>query len=160
MTFEPRPTAGFTIHRVMLESCSFKRDFAAEALVRQPDAQGRLDLEVTQTKPSRRVNDRFVESMTVSARGFLGDIETWSAEVTYRGEFSLVDSAEVTLELASSLHVPAMLYGFIREHLADLTRRATIGPVLLPPMRFTPGSPMPATVSEPPIPRRKSRRGR
>ncbi len=155
MSSAPRATEGFKVHAILLERSSFARHLQAESKSGTSGAQGHFDLDVKRNLPPTPITRRFTESLTVTARGLIGSVETWRAEATYLGEFELAEDSEVSIESATTVHVPALLYGFAREHLADLTRRSLVGQLMLPPMRFVEDEAQAETVADVPVPTAK-----
>lgn len=74
--------------------------------------------------------------LTIEAKGIAGEIECWKASSSFLGIFEFDADGPLALEAAKSVNMPAVLYGFAREHIADLARRSRIGDVLLPLLNF------------------------
>ncbi|GFM38286.1 protein-export chaperone SecB [Desulfovibrio psychrotolerans] len=65
--------------------------------------------------------------------------EPYSFMLEYGGKFKFEDveiEDQETFDRLQNVNIPAIIYPYIREHLADLCRRAGSPPVFLPPVNF------------------------
>jgi preprotein translocase subunit SecB len=60
----------------------------------------------------------------------------FQVEVSMRGLFERSGETALTPDQFGKVNGPAILFPFVREHLANLTLRANLPPVLLPPINF------------------------
>lgn len=65
------------------------------------------------------------------------NIDVLKLETSFVGLFS-VDNKQQNMDIANFLenHSPALMFPFIREHIASITQKAGVGPVLLPPVNI------------------------
>jgi preprotein translocase subunit SecB len=108
--------------------------------VSEPGAEQEQQLQLSVSLSSIRSDPKepgnLQHRLKTSVTGKISGNAIWEATVVYLGDFSLESPAEVTLEQVQSIHAPAMLYSYAREHIADLIRRANLGALVLPPMNF------------------------
>ena len=58
-------------------------------------------------------------------------------KITMVGAFEIDDNSQFPIEQFANINAPAIIFPFIREHLASLTMKAGINPpILLPPINF------------------------
>ncbi|WP_448529800.1 protein-export chaperone SecB [Raineya sp.] len=58
------------------------------------------------------------------------------SKIKMAGEFIFEKNTSITIEDFAKVNAPAIIFPFIREHLANLSLRAGIPPILLPPVNF------------------------
>lgn len=58
------------------------------------------------------------------------------AKIKMVGVFRYYDKTSVKVEDFAKVNAPAIIFPFVREHLANLSLRAGIPPILLPPVNF------------------------
>lgn len=56
--------------------------------------------------------------------------------IVYAGEFQLAADETDAVDRLIKINCPGILFPFVREHLADLSRRAGLEPILLEPVNF------------------------
>ncbi len=57
-------------------------------------------------------------------------------KVTILGIFIIPKNSELSLESFAKINAPAIIFPFIREHIASLSLKAGLQPILLPPINF------------------------
>ncbi len=135
---EPRPTAGLRIGHVRLIGSAFQ--FVrppVQAGSAAPIEAGGSDVTVQRHDDGSGADGAIRLRLTVSVEGRTEHGLRWQARVTYGAPFKIDDGAETTADLVRTVHGPAILYAFAREHIADLVRRADLGQIILPPMNFS-----------------------
>jgi preprotein translocase subunit SecB len=58
------------------------------------------------------------------------------AKVKMLGNFEYAEDSSLSVEDFSKINAPAILFPFVREHLASVSMKAGISPILLPPVNF------------------------
>jgi len=56
--------------------------------------------------------------------------------ITMSGSFEFGKEVNIPIESFANINAPAIIFPFIREHLANLTMKSGIQPVFLPPVNF------------------------
>ena len=75
--------------------------------------------------------------LCVKVTGTDGDPLPFNLEIAYSGSFSFdKDADEKTIEMLGKINCPAIIFPYIREHSAELTRKAGFPPLLLPVINF------------------------
>jgi len=137
----PRETQGVTILGISLQHSRFDWLAGPEVQAKVEALSGerrcpRLESEIA-TRALVASPPDFVLSLTTKLRGMVADFVFWELETTFHGSFRREAEAEISQEDLLSVHGPAWLWSFAREYVADVTRRANIGPgVMLPPVNF------------------------
>lgn len=65
-----------------------------------------------------------------------GETELVKAYIKMVGEFHIIDTPPLSVEKFTEVNSQAIMFPFIREHLALLTSKAGMVPILLPPVNF------------------------
>jgi preprotein translocase subunit SecB len=87
---------------------------------------------------------RFAVPLTVILTGTVDGEDAFKAECQMIGVFIKVGEPLLTVEKFSQVNGPAIVFPFVREHLAGLTLKGAVGNFLLQPVNFLPpGSPQP-----------------
>lgn len=75
--------------------------------------------------------------LTVKMEG-IGEFSkpSFSFDVTYLGEWEVGDVNELPLELFTKINAPAMIFPFVREHIASTSLKAGLDPIFLPTINF------------------------
>lgn len=126
---KPLPTSYKLLNIFLLES-HFKR-------VNNIDAKG-SELETTVdiiTEDRVKDNNLFVTLTLVFNLGKNGKNEIEST-IKMQGIFECADKAPLPVNEFSKVNAPAIIFPFIREHLATVSMKAGIVPILLPPINF------------------------
>ncbi|MEM9378427.1 MAG: protein-export chaperone SecB [Planctomycetota bacterium] len=139
-------TQGFSIIRIQLLSSSFQLNESVSRGSKPHSREMELDLS---SKLRKAAVEGGAERVEVELSADISAIvpqekpdasPLWLSKVRYLGVFELGEGTALTVEQVERVHAPAYLYGFAREHLADLARRAGIN-ILLPPVAFSGGDP-------------------
>ena len=59
-----------------------------------------------------------------------------SSKIKMLGVFEFGDQLTISLENFANINAPAIIFPFIREHLSNVSMKAGIQPILLPPINF------------------------
>ena len=127
-----QPTKGFSVSDVRLVRCAFSR-------LKPEDRDGARSVKstITPSAPTAIVGGiSFSMDLVVRAQGFLDETPMWVCETVFGAIFNVEPGADVTPDDVAAVHGPALLYGFAREHVFDLARRAGINGAFLPPLNF------------------------
>lgn len=95
----------------------------------------KLDLNISISKDVPEDNKLISKlSVGVTLHNESGKHHLSSIEMT--GIFSYTDDMKMSIEAFANINAPAILYPFIREHLATLAAKADMKRMLLPPFNF------------------------
>ena len=79
---------------------------------------------------------RFAVPLTVTLTGMVEEKEAFKAVCQMVGIFIKVGEPSLTVDKFSMVNGPAIVYPFVREHLASLTLKGAVGNFLLQPINF------------------------
>ncbi len=118
----------------LLNIILIKSTFDREANIQfsNPDFNNALNINV---EDSKKENKLFI-TVTVSLDATLKEEKQFSFLTRYVGIFEFDDNLELSLDQFSKINGPAIIFPFIREHIANLSLKAGIDPILLPPINF------------------------
>lgn len=131
---EAPQTSTYTIEQVYLSKTSFTREavidfqnlaFGQETIVNQGDTYHEAG------------KNKFVVQVTVKVVGKVANVEVITIEVTTAGVFHRNGETALDEETFKNVNAPAIIYPFVREHIATVALKAGIGSLLLPPVNFT-----------------------
>lgn len=113
----------------MLES-NFQRQWTLN--LSNPEFKSEINIDIDDT----RTNDSV--SVTVSLNYTAGAMKTpeISAVIKMVGVFIIGENGDLSIDNFAKINAPAIIFPFLREHLASLSIKAGINPILLPPVNF------------------------
>lgn len=115
---------------ILLES-----DFKRTVLIDFTDTNIKNDLHLETTSQNEGADLLVTLGIRYSSKN--GTQENISAFVKMAGIFQCPDdTSHLPIEVFSKVNAPAIIFPFIREHLASLTMKAGISPVILQPLNF------------------------
>jgi preprotein translocase subunit SecB len=130
--------SGYRILNIALAESRFKREplVSTEATQAQQDSSVSVEYQI-----SPEGNQVLVTETFDYTRHRDGQNE-FTAMIQMIGHFERVAEADQegvpAVESFAKINAPAILYPYIREHLASLTSKAAVGTVILPPYNFMP----------------------
>ncbi|MCF2498405.1 protein-export chaperone SecB [Dyadobacter chenhuakuii] len=124
--------ASFRIKKVFLVESTFKLDPSVN-----PGESVEFTLEVVMTN-RQTVDETMIISVEVNVNGFGADrIDLLQMAVRMDGLFDLEsDLPGPNEDYLANVNAPAIIYPFIREHIASITAKSGIEAILLPPFNF------------------------
>ncbi len=125
---------GESRHYKLLNILLIESNFSREANIQfsDPEFNNSLNINVEDVKKDNKI---FI-TVSVNLDGKLKDQKQFSFLTRYVGVFEFDDNIELSLEQFSKINGPAIIFPFIREHIANLSLKAGIDPILLPPINF------------------------
>jgi preprotein translocase subunit SecB len=131
---ESKQATNYTIEQVFLSKSSFSRepniDFA--------NLQFKQDTNVNHIDSTDNQGDNtFIVLVTVKVTGLVADAEVISIQVTTTGVFKRHGESALDEDTFKKVNAPAIIYPFVREHIATIAVKSGIGSLLLPPINFT-----------------------
>jgi preprotein translocase subunit SecB len=130
-----RPTKGFKIISIYMVQSVFEwLPNAPEVFDDLSVVSKNIKIDIA-TKEGRSIMPaQFSHMLLVTLTGRIDDKDAWKAMSAFAGNFEFLSGeAELSMEQARQ-SASAILYGFAREHLADLLRRAHFPPFVLSPI--------------------------
>lgn len=124
----------YSIEQVFLSKSSFNR----EPNIDFPKLQFKQDTNVDHIDSTNSPADNtFIVQVTVKITGIVGEAEVISIQVTTTGVFQRHGDSALDEETFKKVNAPAIIYPFVREHIATVAAKSGIGSLLLPPINFT-----------------------
>ncbi len=123
--------SGFQITNLLLMESNFKRE--TSITLDQTKTERKVDVDV-----NVQVKDKTIfvtETLIYSQK--LGDIIEISANIRMIGIFEKVGDAALDLEEFGKVNGAAIIFPYLREQLTNLSAKAGIGLIILPPYNFT-----------------------
>jgi preprotein translocase subunit SecB len=126
------PESGFRFLNILILESNFKR----EVLINfQQPIESVFDLDVSSEKVEQ--TNQYVVQVKAILKGLQAQKTEFSVEVKMVGVFEKFGAPDFSDEQFTNVNGPAIIFPFIREHIASLALKAGIGTVLLPPLNFT-----------------------
>lgn len=130
--------SGYRILNIALAESRFKR----EPLVSTETGESEQDSTVSVEYQISPEGTQLLVTETFDYTKHRDGQNEFTAMIQMIGHFERVAEAEQegipTVENFAKINAPAILYPYIREHLASLTSKAAVGTVILPPYNFMP----------------------
>lgn len=122
--------AVFGIKRVLLKKSTFE---VASAMSQVDEGVYEIEVSISHSRPSETT---LIVTLNVilSAKTEQGE-NVLSASVDMDGIFEIEDGG-IDIDYIANVNGAAIIYPFIRQHLADLTIKAGSGSLLIPPFNF------------------------
>jgi preprotein translocase subunit SecB len=131
---ESKQSTTYTIEQVFLSKSAFSR----EPNIDFPKLQFGQETTVNHIDSSNSPGDnKFIVQVTVKITGTVDEKEVISIEVTTTGVFQRNGESSLDEESFKKINAPAIIYPFVREHIATVAVKSGIGSLLLPPINFT-----------------------
>ncbi|WP_338762038.1 protein-export chaperone SecB [Bernardetia sp. ABR2-2B] len=122
----------FTLHNVILMESSFKR--TAQVSFSDEDFKGDISIGVENEKNGLNLT----VSLTVEYKAGIENEEPQiQSLIKMIGNFQCPETEiELSVDSFAKVNAPAIIFPFVREHLASVSMKAGINPILLPPVNF------------------------
>jgi preprotein translocase subunit SecB len=127
------PKASYRIEDVIIVESNFKREINIDFTA------GEIQNEVGLVNSAKldEGSNKFGVFMEASISGKQNDVEVFTAKVILAGIFIKEGEGELDIETFTKINGPAMLFPFLREHIATNSLKAGMSNVLLQPLNFT-----------------------
>lgn len=123
--------SGFKINNLLLLESTFIR--TVNVTFDNPGIDQNIDVEVNVS-----VNDNVVVvTEVIKYNQIFNDIEEVSAIIKMVGVFEKFGDSVLDLENFGNVNGAAIIFPYIREHLTNLTAKAGLGLLIIPPFNFT-----------------------
>ena len=126
-------TGSYRVERVLLMSTTFNRmdyiDFGSENSITNHislDHKAREDNE----------DGKIIVTLTVRVNGLQDNENRFTVDVKMTGIFEKDGEPPLSEDIFKNVNAPAIIYPFIREHIANLCAKAGLGNIYLPTVNF------------------------
>ncbi len=127
---EVEMNSSYKLLNIILLESSFKRemrvDFSDEMF------KSNVDISIE----NQNENNQLFITLKVKFEGGIDGNKQINAMIRMLGIFNFSDKNTVSIENFEKINGPAIIFPFIREHLANISLKAGINPILLPPINF------------------------
>jgi len=123
--------SGFKIENLILMESNFHRSVVVTFDSSKVNNNLNVDVSVQVT------DNKVVVTETVDYTQKQGEIIEVTAKIRMVGIFEKGDQAQIDSEHFGNVNGAAIIFPYIREHLTNLSAKAGIGIILLPPFNFT-----------------------
>ncbi len=122
---------GILIHGISLIDSSFHRE-----AIQNPNFEDNLNLQLDMNIRDDKLHALvFLTAKLDRINKETSNIEA-KAEVKYLGIFSKSETSQMDMEQFCKVNAPAMLYPYIRNYIHEVFQKASLTPVLLPPINI------------------------
>jgi len=128
--------SNFTIEHIYLKDCSFESPLSPEIFSSQvspPEASVDIQTHVNGVE-GRPESREVILSVTIEAKS--DERSLFMCEVHLAGLVNLTNDTEDALNRVVGIHVPEILFPYVRQTISDLVTRGGFMPVLLQPIDF------------------------
>lgn len=125
--------SSFKIHNVLLLESSFMR--VANVVFDNKTVEQKVDIKSDVNVDSK--NKIVSVTITLEYAQIFEEEKQVSATIKMGGAFEQIGDTEIDLELFGKVNGSAIIFPYIREHLSNLSSKAGVGLILLPPANFT-----------------------
>lgn len=123
--------SGFKITNLILMDCNFKRE--ANVTFNNPDTKQELNVDVNVNVAGNNI----IVSEQVEFKQVFNEIVEFSALIKMVGVFEKFGEAALDLEEFGQVNGAAIIFPYIREQLTNISSKAGLGLIFLPPANFT-----------------------
>ena len=117
-----------------LRDLSFERPLSAHAPIKG-DEQPSINISVNANARALSEQDFEVE-LTLNAKAAKAEMVIYEVELDYAGMFRLENFPAQLIQAVTLIECPRLLFPFVRQILADVTRQGGFPPLLLDPIDF------------------------
>lgn len=122
--------SGFKVNRILLLESNFNR--IPNVSFNDPSVKSNIDISVNSQTNEKKV---FV-TVTLNFNQLKEQITEVSCLITMLGEFEQVGHVDIDLNAFGKVNGAAIIYPYIREQLSNLSLKAGLGNIILPPANF------------------------
>jgi preprotein translocase subunit SecB len=123
----------YKLERVALLRSDFKREGTLEMDDRKFEAHHELKVLSGQVNPS---TNKFTVGLELDYWQTVGGKEQVRAKIIFAGSFEKIGEPKPVIDFFKEVNAPAQIFPFVREHLATLSIKASLSPILLEPINF------------------------
>ena len=123
--------SGFRINNLLLLESSFTR--VINVTFDNPDIKQNINVDVNDSVNGNVV----VVTEEIKYNQIFNEVEEVSAKIKMVGVFEKFGNSDLDLENFGNINGAAIIFPYIREHLTNLTSKAGLGLIIIPPFNFT-----------------------
>lgn len=123
-------SSSYKLLNIILVESQFKR----EPEINYDSEDFKSDIKIN-IENQKKENKLFI-TLTIDFKAGISTIEQIFSKIKMLGIFEYSNSDIVSVDDFAQINGPAIIFPFIREHLATLSLKAGINPILLPPINF------------------------
>ncbi len=123
--------SGFRINNLLLLESSFTR--VINVTFDNPDIKQNINVDVNVSVNGNVV----VVTEEIKYNQIFNEVEEVSAKIKMVGVFEKFGNSDLDLENFGNINGAAIIFPYIREHLTNLTSKAGLGLIIIPPFNFT-----------------------
>lgn len=125
-------TSSFQISEIFLLESQFKREYKID--FQHPSFKSNVSIE---TDHNYSEENQILEiTVLLNFSAGVSNKKNISAKIIMAGIFNCNGDAQLSIEQFSKANGPAIMFPFLREHLASVSLKAGIKPILLPAINF------------------------
>ena len=121
----------YSIINIILLQSNFERDWIIN--LTHSEFTNHTDIKVTSQRSPEHL------SVTVSllySAGIKGGKTEVKADIKMVGIFTVPTESELPIDVFTNVNAPAIIFPFLREHLASISAKSGISPIMLQPINF------------------------
>lgn len=122
--------SGFKVNRILLLESNFNR--IPNVSFNNPDVKSNIDISVN----SQTIDTKIFVTVTLKFSQLKEQLTEVSCLITMLGEFEQVGVVDIDLDTFGKVNGAAIIYPYIREQLSNLSLKAGLGNIILPPANF------------------------
>lgn len=130
MKNENNADTGFKVNRILLLESNFNR--IPNVSFNDPLVKSNIDISVN----SQTIENKVFVTVTLKFEQLKEELVEVSCTITMLGEFEQVGNIDIDLESFGKVNGAAIIYPYIREQLSNLSLKAGLGNIILPPANF------------------------
>lgn len=123
--------SGFRINNLLLLESNFNR--ISNVSFNNPDKEQIINVDV---EVNIKANNIYVTEQ-ITLKHLLANVEEVSYIVKMVGVFEKIGDSKLDMEEFGRVNGAAIIFPYIREHITNLSAKAGLGLLILPPMNFT-----------------------
>ncbi len=122
--------AKYRIVNIILLDSQFKRSQVID--YKSPSLKNNISIETNKGIDKNKLTVNLTLKFDVT----IEENQVIMAQVTMAGIFECTENPELSIDTFGKVNAPAIIFPFIREHIASLSLKAGIVPIILPPVNF------------------------
>jgi len=121
----------YTLVNIILLESNFQRDWILN--LQDPNFLNNTEIKINSQKSPEHLSVTLDLTYTAGLKDGKTEMK---ADIKMLGVFTVPEESELPLETFANINAPAIIFPFLREHLASLSMKAAINPIMLQPVNF------------------------
>jgi|SRR5690606_15918694 len=122
----------YKLNNIILSQSTFERNNMIDS---SDEIINALNIDVENTVKNEIVLVKLIVTLTGKSSDTGKD--NFDFKVSYVGEWSMGENPQPPLEIFTKMNAPAIIFPFIREHIAGISLKAGLDPLFLPTINFS-----------------------